>query len=233
MGRKLVRLTLDSLEDLPESCSNCVFWELDAVRRQQVRGHEREEKAAWLSYALREWGSVGQVLYVDDVYAGHAIWAPAVFLPGSDGFATAPVSPDAVVLATAHIAPHLRGGGLGRVLVQTMAKDLIRRGGIRAVEAYGDTRGHGGTQCVLPADFLLAVGFATHRAHATYPRMRMELRSAITWRSEIEHALSKLVPHPRRVPGISAPGQGRGSARVSPRPGRAVRPGRPHPPATR
>ena len=228
MGRKLSRLTLDSLEELPEHCRNCVFWELDAVRRGQVRGHEAEEKAAWLSYVLREWGSVGQVLYVDDEYAGHAIWAPAVFLPGSEGFATAPVSPDAVVLATMHIDPRLRHGGLGRVLVQTMARDVIRRGGIRAVEAFGDTRNYRGLSsgCVLPADFLLAVGFATHRAHATYPRMRMELRNAITWRSEIEHALSKLVPRPRRVPGVTAPGHGRATVPIQRSP-RSARPG-PH-----
>lgn len=222
MGRKLIRLTLDRLEDLPPGCARNVFWELDAVSRQRVRGHERDEKAAWLSRTLREWGSVGQMLYVDGEYAGHAVWAPAVYLPGSQGFATAPVSPDAVLLATAHVDPPLRHGGLGRVLVQAMAKDLIRRGGIRAVEAFGDTRSRAGRfpgaiDPVLPADFLLAVGFATHRAHATFPRMRMELRSALTWRSEIEHALGKLIPRPRRVPGISTPGHGRGGVgRVPP-----------------
>lgn len=230
MGRKVVRLTLDTLPELPSSCASCVFWELDPVRRAAACGHERDEKAAWLSHALREWGSVGKVLRVDDDYAGHIIYAPAVYVPGSEGFATAPVSSDAVVLTTAHVAARYRGGGLGRVLVQSMAKDLVQRGGIRAVEAFGDTRGRSG-HCVLPADFLLAVGFATHRAHATYPRMRMELRSAISWRSEIEAALSRLLPHPRRVPGVAAPAHPRGDGltpRDDPPPGRV----RPDPRAT-
>lgn len=197
MGRRLTRLTLDNLAELPTSCSGCVFWELDPVRREAVRGHESDEKSAWLSRVLREWGSCGRVLHVDDEYAGHLVWAPPVFVPGADGFATAPVSPDAVLLATGYVVPEHRGGGLGRVLVQAMAKDLLHRGGIRAVEAFGDTRGRSG-HCLLPADFLLAVGFATHRAHAAHPRMRMELRSTVTWRSELEAALERLLPRPSR-----------------------------------
>ena len=107
---------------------------------------------------LRDWGSVGRVVRVDDQVVGHLLWAPAVHLPGSAGFATAPVSPDAVLLATGHVDPAFRGQGLGRVLVQSMAKDLIKHGGIGAVEAFGATRPRAG-ECVLPVDFLLAVGF--------------------------------------------------------------------------
>ena len=73
-----------------------------------------------------------------------------------------------------------------------MAKDLVKRGGIRAVEAFGEVPGRRSTDdnghafespsCVLPADYLLGVGFRTHRPHARYPRMRMDLRSVLTWR---------------------------------------------------
>ena len=31
MSRRLVNLTLDTLEDLPRSCRMCVYWELDPV----------------------------------------------------------------------------------------------------------------------------------------------------------------------------------------------------------
>ena len=192
MGRPVERLTLDNLALLPGPCRTCTFWELDPVRRQQVRGHEAEEKAAWLSRMLREWGSVGRVVRVDDRVAGHLLWAPAVHLPGSAGFATAPVSPDAVLLATGYVDPPLRGQGLGRVLVQSMAKDLVKHGGIRAVEAFGAMRPRDG-ECVLPADFLLAVGFRTHRPHAAYPRMRMDLTTTVSWREELETALERLL----------------------------------------
>ena len=47
------------------------------------------------------------------------------------------------------------------------------------MEAFGDTRGRAG-RCVMPADFLTSVGFKTQRAHATTPRMRMDLRTALS-----------------------------------------------------
>jgi GNAT superfamily N-acetyltransferase len=207
VGRHVERLTLDNLALLPEHCRTCTFWEFDPVRRNQIRGHEAEEKAAWLSTVLRDWGSVGRVISVDDQVAGHIIWAPAVHLRGSDGFATAPVSTDAVLLATAYVDPAFRGQGLGRVLVQSMAKDLIRHGGIGAVEAFGSMKPRE-QECVLPVDFLLAVGFRTHRAHAAYPRMRMDLGTTLTWREEFEAAAERLlgvVAGKRRAPRPSTP----------------------------
>ncbi len=92
MGRKIERLTLDHLDQLPGRCGDCVFWELDPVRRDAVRGHEAEEKAAWVSMVLREWGSCGRVALVDGEVVGHMIWAPPVHVPAADGFATAPIS---------------------------------------------------------------------------------------------------------------------------------------------
>lgn len=192
MGRRLARLTLDNLDDLNEPCAECVFWELDPVRRGRVAGHERDEKSAWLSEVLREWGTCGWVIHVDDLPVGHLIYAPPVFVPGARSFPTAPVGTDSVLLVTGHVAPAYRGQGLGRVLVQVMAKDLIRHGGIRAVEAFGDTRGRAG-HCVLPADFLLGVGFKTQRHHPRHPRMRMDLRSVISWREDFETALDRML----------------------------------------
>jgi GNAT superfamily N-acetyltransferase len=212
LGRRVARLTLDNLAELPSTCANCVFWEHPAVRRAQVCDDAAEEKAAWLSEVLREWGSCGRIVYVDEEPVGHLIWAPPVWVPGADGFATAPVSNDAVLLTTGYVAPSQRGFGVGRLLIQAMAKDLLTRGGIRAVEAFGDTRASGGASerdCVLPTDFLLGVGFKTHRPHPTYPRMRMDLRSALTWREEFEVALDRLLGavHPSRQPAPARPTQ--------------------------
>jgi GNAT superfamily N-acetyltransferase len=197
MSRKIERLTLDHLERLPGSCAACVFWELDPVRRAAVRGHEVEEKAAWVSMLLREWGSCGRVALVDGEVVGHMIWAPPVHVPAVDGFATAPISSDAVILTTAYVDPTHRGGGLGRMLLQGMAKDLVLRGGVRAIEAFGDTRGRTG-HCVVPADFLLAVGFSTHRAHPVNPRMRMDLRTTLSIREELEKGLERLLAPVKR-----------------------------------
>ena len=220
MGRKVVRLTLDHLEELTAPCRSCVFWQLDPVRRQRVAGSEGDpenEVDSWVSLVLREWGSCGRVVLVDGVPKGFALYAPEAFLPGAGSFATAPVSADAVLLTQVYVAPDARRGGLGRMLVQGMARDLMERGGIKAVEAFGDTRGDPGwdthqpprdhargSRCVASVEFLGSVGFKTHRPHARHPRMRMDLRSALTWRDEVEAALEKLIGVVRPTPKPSA-----------------------------
>ncbi|MGB0100299.1 MAG: GNAT family N-acetyltransferase [Nocardioides sp.] len=213
MSRKIVRLTLDHLEELAAPCRACLVWELDPVRRDRVED-PAAEKEAWVSQVLRDWGSCGRVALVDDEPVGYLTYAPEAFVPGAAGFPTAPVSPDAVLLTAAYVAPAHRGAGLGRMLVQGMARDLIGRGGIGAVEAFGDARGRAG-RCVVPVDFLGGVGFKTHRPHPTYPRMRMDLRTAITWRDEVEAALERLV-------GAVAPKSARGPAPKATRASRAM-----------
>jgi GNAT superfamily N-acetyltransferase len=198
MSRKVVRLTLDHLEALQAPCRSCVFWELDPVRRQRAED-AAAEKDAWVSEVLREWGSCGRVVLVDDEPVGYLIYAPEPYVPGAGGFPTAPVSPDAVLMTAAYVAPAHRGGGLGRMLVQGMARDLVSRGGFGAVEAFGDVRGRSG-HCVVPADFLGSVGFKTHRPHPVHPRMRMELRTTVSWRGEVEAALERLVHAVRPAP---------------------------------
>jgi GNAT superfamily N-acetyltransferase len=172
------------------------------VRRGRV-DDPAGEKEAWMSEVLRDWGSCGRVVMLDERPVGYALYAPPAYLPGAAGFPTAPVSPDAVLLTAVYVAPEARGGGLGRMLVQGMARDLIERGGIGAVEAFGDTRGPGrpgARSCVTPVDFLTSVGFKTQRAHATSPRMRMDLRTTVSWREELEGALEKLLGAVRPVP---------------------------------
>ncbi len=173
-------------------CRWCCWWELDAVRRGGLDEEDcAAEKDAWLSVVLREWGSCGRVVFVDDAPVGYVCYAPPGLVPGAAALPTAPVSADAVLLTTAFVAPEYAGGGLGRILVQAMARDLIERGGIRAVEAFGARASPGG--CVVSAEFLARVGFKTRRDHPRTPRLRMDLRSALTWRDEVEAALERLV----------------------------------------
>ena len=240
MSRKVVRLTLDHLDELTAPCRSCVFWQLDPVRRQRVED-PADEVDAWVSAVLRDWGSCGRVVLVDGVPKGFALYAPEAFLPGAGAFATAPVSADAVLLTHVYVAPDARRGGLGRMLVQGMAKDLMERGGIKAVEAFGDTRGDAGwndtgpssqrpprdhargSRCVASVEFLSSVGFKTHRPHARNPRMRMDLRSALTWRDEVEAALEKLIGVVRPVPKPTTDRPQR-AQRTQSRMGRRIRP---------
>ncbi|MFE9813869.1 GNAT family N-acetyltransferase [Streptomyces sp. NBC_00236] len=202
MGRRLVPLTLDNLPDLPQRCRSCVFWELDPVRGDAAvkGGRAEQEKESWISAVLLEWGSCGRVVYVDDVPAGFVLYAPPAYVPRATAFPTSPVSPDAVQLMTALILPGYRGQGLGRVMVQTVAKDLIRRG-FKAIEAFGDARWKE-PACVLPADHLLAVGFKTVRPHPAHPRLRLELRTTLSWKEDVELALDRLLGAVQKEPAL-------------------------------
>lgn len=189
MGREILPLTLDRLADLPGRCADCVFWELAPALSHRGRPCPREDKEGWLMATLLEWGSPGRVAYVDGQPAGYLTYAPAHLVPRAVAFPTSPVSADAVVLVTARVDHRYAGQGLGRVLVQSAAKDTLRRG-VRALEAYGSRDGR--ADCILPVDFLLAVGFRTAREHAAYPRLRLDLRTALSWRSEVEQAVERL-----------------------------------------
>ncbi|MER6783523.1 GNAT family N-acetyltransferase [Streptomyces sp. NPDC000658] len=200
MGRRLVPLTLDNLPDLPQRCRSCVFWELDPVSGEAAlkAGTTALEKEAWISAVLLDWGSCGRVVYVDDAPVGFVLYAPPAYVPRSTAFPTSPVSPDAVQLMTAFILPGYQGQGLGRVMVQTVAKDLLRRG-FKAIEAFGDTRWKE-PACLLPADHLLAVGFKTVRPHPAHPRLRLELRSTLSWKEDVEMALDRLLGAVQKEP---------------------------------
>ena len=198
MSRRLVNLTLDTLEDLPRRCRQCVFWELDpvAAERACASGDPGLEKEAWVSQTLLEWGSCGKLVYADGMPAGFALYSPPAYVPRSMAFPTSPVSADAVLLMTAHVVPAFAGSGLGRMLIQGVARDLTKRG-VRAIEAFGDAKfgdkADDRSGCLAPADFFLAVGFKTVRPHPRYPRLRLELRTALSWKSDVEYALEKLL----------------------------------------
>jgi len=193
MTRRLANVTLDNLDDLPRRCRRCVFWELDPVAAERAieGGDPALEKEAWVSATLLEWGSCGKVVYVDGVSAGYVLYAPPMYVPRSVAFPTSPVSGDAVLLMTAQVLPAFSGGGLGRMLLQGAAKDLTRRG-IKALEAFGDAKWEG-PGCLVPADYLVAIGFKTVRPHPRFPRLRLEIKNALSWREDVEVALERLL----------------------------------------
>ncbi|MEJ5945801.1 GNAT family N-acetyltransferase [Pseudokineococcus basanitobsidens] len=221
MSRSVGPLTLAHVASLPDPCRTCLRWELDeasaaAVRR---RGDPALEKEAWLSRTLLEWGSCGRVAHEGGELAGFVTYAPPHLVPRSTGYPTSPVSADAVLLMTGGVLPGHRGGGLGRVLVQSAAKDLTRRG-VRAVEAFARVAGTPGEDavpgrgdptavpaarmegsCHVPAEFLLQVGFEVVRDHPRWPRLRLELRTALQWREDVERALDRILAD-LRVPAL-------------------------------
>ena len=114
MTRRVARLTVDGSADLVGECGSCLYWQRDPVSRERVAGAEADEVTVWLSEVLRDWGSCGRVVYVDDRPAGHALYVPSVYAAGAHTHPTAPVSADAVLLSSLRVDPDFRGHGLGR-----------------------------------------------------------------------------------------------------------------------
>jgi GNAT superfamily N-acetyltransferase len=194
VSRRVVGVTLDNLEDLPKHSRSCVYWELAPHLKEQAEefGTTELEKEAWVSSVLLEWGSCGRIVYSDKLPVGFVLYAPPTAVPRSSAFPTSPPSPDAVLLTGFYVQPEFRGGGLGRMLVQAVAKDLTRRG-VKAIESFGDAKPDEEVSCVVPSDFLLSVGFKTVRPHPRWPRLRLELRSALGWKEDVEAALERLL----------------------------------------
>src|SRR5260370_21197705 len=103
----------------------------------------------------------------------------------------------------ANVVAEFQGGGVGRRLGQGAAKDLTRRG-VKAIEAFGDLQ-RDGLSCMLPADYLLAVGFKTVRPHHHFPRLRLELETTRSLREDRgvgrEPPRRSMTPQPARTPG--------------------------------
>lgn len=194
MSGRVTGVTLDNLDQLPKRCRRCLFWELAPHLREEAEqyGQTDFEKEAWVSSVLLEWGSCGRLVYVDSVPAGFAFYAPPSAVPRSVAFPTAPISADAVMLTAVRILPEFAGAGLGRLLVQEVAKDLTRRG-VKAIEAFADEEPEPDASCVVPADFLRSLGFKTIRPHHKWPRLRLELRTALSWKEDVEAALEQLL----------------------------------------
>jgi GNAT superfamily N-acetyltransferase len=191
-SRRIVPLTLDVLDELPTPCRSCLFWELGPVADNDALPADEAvlAKEAWVSATLLDWGSCGKIAYVAGVPAGFAMFAPPGFVPRSMSFPTSPVSGDAVLLMIAKVLPEWASAGVGRMLAQAVAAELVPRG-VKAIEAFGST-GPSSRGCLLPADYLRSVGFKTTRPHPSYPRLRMELKSTVTWRYDVEYALERI-----------------------------------------
>ncbi|MGH3446356.1 MAG: GNAT family N-acetyltransferase [Nocardioidaceae bacterium] len=216
VSRRVVSVTLDNIDDLPLPCRQCTAWELGN------HAPDPSGKAEWLSAVLLDWGSCGRLIYVDGAVAGFALYAPPEYAEGAGLTVTSTISADAVLLMSARILPEFASTGLGRVLVQTVVKDLLRRRGVRAIEAFGDAQGRQGS-CVTPAEFLTAVGFKTVQPHPRYPRLRLDLRGVLTWRADVEVALDRWLGALRPAP--LAPDKGAGPVGASPRTGPHYGPG--------
>ena len=67
MGRRLIPLDAQSLDQLPEACRHCTFWELGMRAARRGSDEAGGQKEAWMSSVVLEtqsWAATGPVISV-------------------------------------------------------------------------------------------------------------------------------------------------------------------------
>lgn len=211
MTGRLAPLGADDLEQLPERCATCCFWELGAARpdprsdqgRDRACADQRKQKQAWVTARTLERGAPGRVVRVDGHVAGFASFDLATAYAPRGGSLPRPSS-DALLLATLWVDPAYRSRGIGRRLVHAALREAATNSSA-AVEAWGDRR-HREWDCALPASWLLHEGFEVASEHPRYPLLRLDVRRTV-WDS-VEAAVEGLrgrLPQAHPAPEPSAP----------------------------
>lgn len=213
MSRRLEPLTGESVDELPAPCASCLVWELGAAAPSarfasaatartgpgtSAPTQPQVRKAAWVSARTQEGHPPGRLVRVDGEVAGYALFGPSTAFAPRRPPAPA-TAPDALLFATAWVAPQWRERSIGRLLVQAAVKEALRLGA-PAVEVYGDRRWLE-RGCVLPVTWLLHEGFEVHREHPRTPLLRLDVKRTVRWAESLEHALEEVLGAlPRRLP---------------------------------
>lgn len=203
---KVIELDAEGLAQLPATCRACVFWEsAQAPRGPTPDGSGRAAKeSAWQATQL-EWGSAGKAAYRDGRCVGYASFGPPEQVPRLRQLGWS-CSEDAMILATMWVHPEHRCDGIGRALLQGCLSEAHRRG-VQALEAVAERKGALSTSCVLPADFLLANGFAVLHDRGRFPMLRLELSQTARW-SPLAQALDAVLERLGRRVGVRRPALG-------------------------
>lgn len=203
MARRMRRLTVERIGDLPEPCSACALWETGGHPGPICEPADaRKVLEQWVEEVRAAWGECGRVAYENGEPLGFVKYAPGRFFPQVISMPSGPPDNDAVLIACIHVMREAADAGLGKVLMQAALRDLVSRGE-KAVEAYGTTQQLDRERSpLMSVEFLLRQGFSVARPHPVYPLMRLELKSLAKWTDSIEAVLDALqIPLRReRVP---------------------------------
>ena len=176
-------ITESNLNDIPETCSHCIYWILpEEFERMKSEFSKRKQeliakKRLWILQTLKEFGSCVKILYHNNVPVGYAEYGPSRCFCNINNYKSQPIGKieDGVVfLSCLYIADEsLRGKGLGNKLLDSIISDLKRRG-FKAIETYarkGSPENPSG-----PVEFYLKKGFYTkNEANPEFPIVRLNL----------------------------------------------------------
>jgi GNAT superfamily N-acetyltransferase len=181
------------MPSLPDRCRACLFWEVaDAARGPDTVDPDFavKSKEAWWQAAELEHPTLSRAVFAGDELVGYAlVGEPGVF-PRSRRLGPAPSS-DALLVGTLWIAPAHRGGGLAKMLLQSVLREAVRRHR-QALEVYGQWSGPE-EACIASVAALEALGFVVVDDHPRYPLLRLDVRRTVSWAEQAQRALERVL----------------------------------------
>jgi GNAT superfamily N-acetyltransferase len=179
---EIVDIREDSLQDIPENCKSCVYWEFpeefkDEEARVQRKSEFENKKREWFIQTLKEFGTCGKIVYCNGKPVGYAQYAPSKRFLKVNEYKSKPagkIEEGVVLLSCLHINDeNLRGVGLGEKLLGIIIDDLRRRG-FKTIETFArrsDAKNPSG-----PMVFYIRNGFhIKDKTDTEYPLMRLYL----------------------------------------------------------
>lgn len=180
-------ITRQNLNDIPEYCNHCLYWEYPEDFERLKNSKETAElaklaakKKGWFLQTLKEFGVCGKIVYYDSLPIGYAQYCPSVFLPqiseyGYKNIGT--IKEGVVFLSCLHITDKkIRNKGVGTRLLENIIEDLKKRG-FKAIETFA--RRNSSDNPSGPMEFYVKKGFyIKDDKNSEFPLMRFDLQVA-------------------------------------------------------
>jgi hypothetical protein len=155
-------LTGVTLDDAPDVCHGCVWW--------QSRSGRNVDKRKWIEKAETEWGPWGTVYFDSDgKLLGSMQYGPAELFPRAAELPAGPPSSDAVLVTCAYLADASSPWVMQSLFLAAIGD--ARDKGAKALETFSYRYAEGASQyerfqvhkTIFPADFLSDFGFVPIR----------------------------------------------------------------------
>jgi hypothetical protein len=173
-GPRVAGLTGVTLQDIPNVCHECVWW--------QSRTGRSSEKRKWIEKAETEFGAWGTVYYdVDGHVLGSMQFGPAALFPRATELPAGPPSDDAVLVTCAYLVETSSPWVVQSLFLAAIGDARDR--GAKALETFAYRYREGESQyerfqvhkTIFPSDFLADFGFRTLRRAGNVELARLEL----------------------------------------------------------
>ena len=174
MSTRVAGLTGVTIQEAPDVCHECVWW--------QSRSGRRIDKGRWIERAETDWGAWGAVYRDDDgTVIGSMQYGPAELFPRAWELPAGPPSDDAVLVTCVYLVSSSTPWVEQSLFLAAIGE--ARDKGARALEAFAYRYPEGEStyerflvhRTVFPRDFLADFGFRFVRAEGRVELARLEL----------------------------------------------------------